>query len=62
MRSLWRLSLLYLLHIELWYILFSEEMRDSLDNIPLFSDFSDEEGDCDLDQGTGTGVNPPVSK
>ena len=41
---------------------FSEEMRDSLDNIPLFSDFSDEEGDCDLDQGTGTGVNPPVSK
>jgi hypothetical protein len=54
LRSLWRLSLLYLLHIELWYILFSEEMRDSLDNIPLFSDFSE----SDHEQG----VEQPVPK
>ncbi len=56
MRSLWRLILLYLLQIELWYILFSEEMRDSLDNIPLFSDFSES------DQEQGIGQNQPVPK
>ncbi len=56
MRSLWRLSLLYLLHIELWYILFSEEMRDSLDNILLFSDFSES------DQEQGVEQNQPVPK
>ncbi len=58
MRSSWRLILLYLLQTELWYILFSEEMRDSLENVPLFSDFSESE----QEQGTSICENHPILK
>ena len=70
------LLLLYMILVKVWYLFFSDDMRDSLENIPLFSDFSDDEGEGEQEQGTvseqepgtskstgkGTGGNPPVTK